>query len=197
MSYSIDPLTQNCYEGTTCLINKLNIRDAEKLAQVEAGITFAKAVSLEKNPIKGNFDLEHYCAIHRYLFEDIYEWAGKLREVEMSKKGTSFAKAETLPSMCTACFNRLHRLSYFRNLKFSEFAENIADLYSSLNLLHPFREGNGRTLRIFIAQLIRFGGYDIDFSLMDTDELMIATIHAAHGVNDYLIDLFSAHIKQN
>ena len=64
-------------------------------------------------------------------------------------------------------------------------------------MLHPFREGNGRTQRIFIAQLIRFCGYDINFSEIDTDELMVATIHSANGITDYLTEIFKEHIKQH
>lgn len=195
MSYSIDPLTADCYEGTTCLINKFSIKDEEKLAKVEAAITLAKVASLEKNPIQGDFGFAHYCAIHRYLFEDIYEWAGNLRTVEMSKKGTLFASVAELPFLCNACLERLQKQDCFRNLHFSEFVAELADLYSSLNLIHPFREGNGRTLRIFIAQLVRFCGYEINFSEIDTDDLMIATIHAANGVDNYLIDIFSSHIN--
>lgn len=62
-------------------------------------------------------------------------------------------------------------------------------------MLHPFREGNGRTQRIFIAQLIRFCGYDINFSEIDTDELIVATIQSANGITDYLTEIFKEHIK--
>ena len=54
MAYSLNPSSSNCYEGTTCLINKFDIRDEEKLAEIEAQITFAKAVMLEDSPIEGN-----------------------------------------------------------------------------------------------------------------------------------------------
>lgn len=74
------------------------------------------------------------------------------------------------------------------------FVENIVDLYCTLNILHPFREGNGRTERIFISQLIRFNGYDIDFSDIDTDYLMFATIQSAQGITDNLVNLFKENI---
>ena len=70
----------------------------------------------------------------------------------------------------------------------------IVDFYCVTNMLHPFREGNGRTQRIFIAQLIRFCGYDINFSEIDPDDLMIATIHSANGITGFLKDIFSKHI---
>ncbi len=92
MSYSYEAITEDCYEGTTCLINKFNITDEKKLANVESAITMAKAASLEKNPLNGDFSFAHYCAVHKYLFDDLYEWAGKLREVEMSKKRNKICK---------------------------------------------------------------------------------------------------------
>lgn len=66
----------------------------------------------------------------------------------------------------------------------------------AINILHPFREGNGRTERIFISQLIRFNGYDTDFSDIDTDYLMFATIQSAQEITDNLVNLFKENIIQ-
>lgn len=194
MSYEINTLTADCYEGTTCLINKFGITNEKQLEKIEADITFAKASELEENPIKGNFDLEHYKAIHNFLFEDIYDWAGKLRTVNTSKKGTIFADIYELETLCIKCFNRIKSNNYFQNLSFESFINNMVDLYCTLNILHPFREGNGRTERIFITQLLRVNGYDINFSEIDSDYLMISTIQAAHGITDNLIKIFSRYI---
>lgn len=87
MGYDINALTDGCYEGTTCLVNKFNVRDSEKLGVIESQITLAKISMLHQTPIKGKFDFEHYKAIHRFLFEDLYDWAGTVRKVNMSKKG--------------------------------------------------------------------------------------------------------------
>lgn len=195
MSYSITSLTDDYYKGTNCLINKLNIQNKEQLAKIEASITMAKSAELERNPISDSFDFEHYKQIHKYLFEDLYEWAGKVRTVDISKKGTNFTSAENIETVSKACFDRLKNHNYFKNIDFNDFIENIVDFYCSTNMLHPFREGNGRTQRIFIAQLIRFCGYDINFSEIDTDELMVATIHSANGITDYLKEIFKIHIK--
>lgn len=195
MSYSITSLTDDYYEGTNCLINKFNIQNEEQLAKIEASITLAKTAELERNPISTTFDFEHYKQIYRYLFEDLYEWAGSVRTVDISKKGTNFISAENIEVVANACFDRLKSHNYFRNFDFEDFVENIVDFYCSTNMLHPFREGNGRTQRIFIAQLIRFGGYDINFSEIDTDELMVATIQSANGITDYLKEIFKAHLK--
>ena len=152
---------------------------------------------MERNPVNTTFDFEHYKQIHRYLFEDLYEWAGCIRTVDISKKGTNFIPAENIETVASACFDRLKKYNYFKNIDFDNFIENIVDFYCSTNMLHPFREGNGRTQRIFIAQLIRFCGYDINFSEIDTDELIVATIQSANGITDYLTEIFKEHIKHH
>lgn len=198
MSYSVETLTDGCYQGTACLINKLDIKDEKQLAYVESKITVAKISLLEQNPIKGNFDFEHYKAIHKYLFEDLYDWAGQIRTVDMSKKGTVFVKAVDIEEIATACFNRLKSKNYLKGLEKNDFVNNITDLYCITNNLHPFREGNGRTQRVFLSQLIREAGYEINFLKINADELMIATIHAANGVEDYLKEvLYKAIFKNN
>lgn len=125
MSYSIDALTDNCYEGTTCLINKFDIRDEKQLAKVEGDITFAKTSLLESEPISNKFDFVHYKAIHRFLFEDIYEWAGQLRTVNISKKGTYFCPVDQLEDVAGNCFKRLHEKDLFSNLEKSQFVDKI------------------------------------------------------------------------
>lgn len=93
------------------------------------------------------------------------------------------------------CFDRLNALKCFQNLNFEDFIDNIVDFYCVTNMIHPFREGNGRTQRLFLSQLVDFNGYSIDFSNADTDEMMIATIQAANGITDFLRDFFVKSIK--
>jgi len=186
MSYSIDTLTNNCYKGTTCLINKFDIRDEKQLDIVESQITVAKISILQQNPIEGKFNFEHYKAIHKFIFEDLYDWAGIPRTVDLSKKGTSFVKAENIEEIAAACFERLKDQNYFKNLDIGDFIEKITDFYCVTNNLHPFREGNGRTQRVFLSQLALNANYEMDFSKIDTDTLMVATIHATNGVDTHL-----------
>ena len=197
MAYSLNPSSDNCYEGTTCLINKFNIRDEIKLSELEAQITFAKAVMLEEAPIRGNFDFEHFKEIHKFLLCDLYEWAGQVRAVNISKKRTRFLDASNIEVVAAGCFSKVAN-GYFDNLSVEEFAKRIAEFYNEVNYIHPFREGNGRAQRIYFTQLIRHYGYDINFADIDTDELMIATIKASQGVLDFLVDFFErAIIKAN
>lgn len=191
----MDPSSENCYEGTTCLVNKFNIRDDKKLLELEAQITFAKAVMLEESPIEGDFDFQHFKKIHKFLFCDLYDWADQIRTVDISKKRTHFVKFNQIESVATACFQKIAN-GFLDDLSFDDFVERIAELYNDINRLHPFREGNGRVERVFFTQLIRSHGYDINFSEVDTDELMVATIQAAGGVLDHLTDFFKEAITE-
>ena len=197
MAYSINALTSDCYEGTTCLINKFDIKDENILKDLETTVTFGKITEYSLNPLFNTFDVNHYKAIHNYLFEDIYDWTGEYRTVDMSKKGTSFAKAENINELMDKCFARLQSNNCFQDLSFDDYVDSIVDFYCITNMIHPFREGNGRTQRLFLTQLINLNNYSIDFSEIYTDELMIATIQAANGVTDYLKDIFKNAIKVN
>jgi cell filamentation protein len=87
-------------------------------------------------------------------------------------------------------FGRLEQMHWFCALDRAAYVQNMTEFYSSLNYLHPFREGNGRTQRLFFRQLAKQSGYHLDFSGVDRDRMMIATIHAASGIEDDLRQIF-------
>ena len=195
MGYSIDPISANCYPDTTVLINKFDIRDEDKLNEVESVLASARFAEWVNTPKADSFDFEHYKAIHHFLFSDLYDWAGQIRTVNISKKGTKFTSAENIEEQAVLVFKRLKNCNFFKGLDHSAFVDEIVDFYCVTNALHPFREGNGRTQRVFLTQLIRNAGYDINFADMDTELLMVATIHSAQGVTDMLRQLFLESIK--
>ena len=194
MGYSIDPISANCYPGTTVLINKFDIRDEEKLNEVESVLVSVRYAEWLNAPKADTFDFAHYKAIHHFLFSDLYDWAGQVRTVNISKKGTIFTPAENIERQAELIFKRLQDCNYFKGLLHDEFVKEIVDFYCVTNALHPFREGNGRTQRVFLTQLIRNAGYGINFADMDTDLLMIATIQSAQGVTDLLTRIFAESI---
>ena len=194
MAYSMDSTTDGCYPGTTCLINKLGIQDEAVLAETEAAVVLGKASLLDQQPIAGGFDFDHYKRIHQFLFCDLYDWAGQIRTINISKKGTTFVPAVEIEPCADVCFKRLAGFSGER-LSHRGLAEEVADFYHTVNMLHPFREGNGRVQRVFFTQWIRSLGYDLDLSSVDPDAFMIATIYAAQGVMDQLVDFFEQTIE--
>ena len=175
MPYTIDPSSADCYPCTSVLINKFDLRSQQELDRVEAVLVTAKAAQWEESPLCSTFDFEHYKAIHRHLFCDLYEWAGVPRSINISKKGTQFCPADEIPRVSSAIFRRLAEQNFFQSLSFDDFVDAFVDFYIRTNELHPFREGNGRTQRVFLAQLAQHAGYQLDFSCIDPDELMVAT----------------------
>ena len=126
MTYSIDSTTDGCYPGTTCLVNKLGIQDELALAETEAAVVLGKASLLDQQPIPGVFDFDHYKRIHQFLFCDLYDWAGQIRTINISKKGTAFVSAVEIEPCADACFKRLADFSS-EGLSHRELAEEIAD----------------------------------------------------------------------
>ena len=192
MAYSITSTDAGCYPNTTVLVNKLGLQTQEALDEAERIAVTLRSVEVEKAETSEPFTFEFYCKLHEHLFSDIYEWAGTLRTIDLSKKGTNFYSADHLKELGTALFTRLQENREFHGLPKEEYAREIAEFYHDLNMLHPFREGNGRTQRLFFTLLLRRAGYLIDFSQFDRDELMMATIYAAQGILDYLIDFWTA-----
>lgn len=195
MGYTIDSAATDCYPGTTVLINRFGLHTQGELNAVEAALVTAKAMQWEDAPRCNAFDFDHYRAIHKYLFEEIYDWAGKIRAINISKKGTQFCPATEIPRVGNAVFGRLKEQNFFKDLPKDRFTEEIVDFYERTNELHPFREGNGRTQRVFLAQLAQNAGYRLDFACIDPDELMIATIYSAQGMDEQLKELFFKIVK--
>ncbi len=195
MSYSLDPLQDDCYEDTTVLINKFGIKDDAKLDMVERDITSALIAKAYIEIPFEDVDFDFYKNLHYYVFSDIYEWAGKIRNVDMSKKGTRFCPPEKIETSGRAIFEYLSKKSYFTALADEEFVKEFTELYCRLNYLHPFREGNGRVQRLFLSMLLKNMRKSIDFSKIDTDLLMIATIKAVSGDVFMLCDIFRQHIR--
>lgn len=195
MAYSLDSLKDDCYPGTTVLINKLDIRNDKLLAEAEQTVTAINYAQIETEMKFVDVDFEFYKNIHKRLFYDIYEWAGMVRLVNLSKKGTAFCEYKEIDELAEKRFDSLKRDNFLVDLDFETFVDEFTDLYVDLNYLHPFREGNGRTHRLFLTLLARNAGYDIDFSQCDIDMLMIATIKSAQGDVALLRTIISELIK--
>lgn len=98
-----------CYPGTTVLKNKLNIMNIEKLQTYEAKITAAKSLGLRKSGITGNFDSNHIKQIHKYLFEDVYPFAGQFRTENIAKGEFRFAQFEYIETELERLLNKLKK----------------------------------------------------------------------------------------
>ena len=193
--YSIEGCQDSCYPGTTVLINKLDIKEQHLLNEAESILVTSCSVKAEKEMAFKGVDGEFYKRLHKLIFGDLYDWAGTVRTINISKKGTVFCDHNEIDELGKMKFQRLQLQNYLCDLPREDFITEVTELYHELNMLHPFREGNGRTLRLFITLLIRNAEHDIDFSMCDADILSIATIKAALGDVSMLREVFSELIK--
>ena len=173
-----------CYPNSSILINKLNIRDNKKLQVYEAKITAAKLLSLRQKGIIGNFDYLHLNSIHKYLFEDIYPFAGKFRNENISKGLFRFAEWEYIDSELNNLLNKLKDEDYLNGLNKENLADRLAFYLSELNVLHPYREGNGRTIREFIRELALRNNYILNLSKVSPKDFLNASIKSIVDTRD-------------
>lgn len=170
------------------LENKLHINDSAELARVEEKISKAKAAELFEN---GSLDLltagtvEALVRIHEFLFDEIYDFAGKIRTENIAKGGFRFAPVMYLEAS----------LSDIEKMPQSTFDE-IVDKYVEMNIAHPFREGNGRAMRIWLDLIFKKEiGRVVDWNKIDKEDYLLAmerspirTIEIKHLLNSALTD---------
>ncbi len=149
------------------LENKLGITDSAELAREEEKISKKKARELFENGVLDNLEAgttSSLIAIHKALFQDIYDFAGKIRTVNIAKGNFRFAPVMYLESA-------LHNIDKMPQSNFDEIIEK----YVEMNIAHPFREGNGRAARIWLDCILkREIGKVIDWSLVDKDDYLLA-----------------------
>jgi cell filamentation protein len=155
-----------CYPGTNILKNKLDICNKEELFEAEKELTFIRLQEMQDNPVDGKYDFDHLKKIHEYIFQDIYDWAGKIRTVEIGK-GNLFCTTSCIQSYATSVFHNYYAQCFENRKSREEFLNVFADNYADLNALHPFREGNGRAQREFARLICRRCGYVFDLSIVE------------------------------
>jgi len=186
-----------CYPGTEVLINKENIRDAQALSDFEADITLIRQYEIEKeNKAEGRFGAAHLKRIHRYLFQDVYPFAGKFRREDISKGDTVFYKSEYIEENLDRLLDELKKEQYLQGLDKKAFARRAAYYLAEINMVHPFREGNGRALREFLRQLGAKTGYILNWSRINGTDLLAATIQSVAKEYEPLTELIYTTIEE-
>lgn len=168
------PDAKYCYQNTDVLINKLDIKDSNKLMKFERKLTMLRLDELFQNPVRGDFDLKHLQNIHKFIFQDLYSWAGEIRVVDIAK-GNMFCNALFIEEQANLIFSNLKKENYLTGLTQEAFIKRLAYYFAEINALHPFREGNGRTQREFIRLLGLKNNYFIRFSSVSRDEMISAS----------------------
>lgn len=177
------------YPGTEVLRNKADLRDPDALREFEEEAAFLRMSEiLLRNPVPGDLDRTHLCAIHRHVFGDVYAWAGQERNgpvfpMRMSKNGPSpmaisegrydapadypydyFPAGDGMIEHFDLWVRRLHARDGYATMNAAEFATAIAEPWGELNVAHLFREGNTRTQVAFFTYFARHHGHVLDFT---------------------------------
>ena len=178
------------YEKGGVLDNKLGIENDSSLNKAERMITSFKLAKLYLNPGKQSFDIEHYLSIHKFLFEDIYPFAGEIRDENISKS-IPFCRPEFIAQELKRVLKIAMKLVPTITSR-EKFLKYVTELYSDLDVIHPFREGNGRTEREFMRQLIDYicqknnlEPYNLDYSAIKDRDKYIDAVVKADAYLDY------------
>ena len=177
-----------CYPNSSVLINKLGLTDQSALDMAELDFTQCRVEQYE--PDFEDFSWASLLRIHFLLFQDIYTWAGEMRTVDISKGTTRFANVQFIEKEAIKLFDQLEQESFLTRLRENEFTERLAHFYSELNVIHPFRDGNGRVQRLFFEGLTINAGYEIHWQPITTREWLEANIAAYHCQLSPLVELF-------
>lgn len=187
------------YPDSEVLRNKANLRDQAALDAFEADATAIRLLELIEHPIGGKFDLAHLQAIHHHLFQDVYDWAGQLRTVDVSKGSSRFGNCGLIENYLKQQLAKLSGENFLIGLQPGSFIQRLAYYMGEINAAHPFREGNGRVQRAFCAQLAEQAGYFIDFDEVSREEMHTAMIASFQGDNkplESLLERIVALIEQ-
>jgi len=153
------------------LRNTLGIIDPEELEPHIARLSYGRVGELGETPLRGKFDIPHLRAIHRFIFQDVFPWAGDFRNVMTSRTGSfGFPPPAYIGPSLETLFNALRSENHLKKLTVDAFALRAGHYLGELNAIHPFREGNGRTQREFIRTLALNAGHPLSWKDLTADE---------------------------
>lgn len=185
-----------CYPGSDVLINHFSIKDDSKLKELETVYSLLRLSELKLKEPADPLDMDAFIEIHRTILQDIYPFAGELRKEMISKGSSSFAHPDHIEVQMHRIFNELKEENYLKDLPRDKMIERLAHYLAELNALHPFREGNGRTVREFARQLMANAGYQLDWEkIAGPAEIINAFVDSFNSTNDRLENLLDEMIK--
>jgi cell filamentation protein len=183
-SFFDDPHSER---GFPCPHNHFGISDYNRLQPIEAPLVAKRGIELEDLGVTGKFDSAHLRSIHRYLFQDVFPWAGEFRVVNISKGNSNFGPAMHIAGALADALDKLRREDFLLHLTAQVFSQRAAFYLGEINAIHPFREGNGRAQREFVRQLGVHAGHPLSWSVVGTgftQQGMIDASVASHSKGD-------------
>lgn len=190
-----DPQDPYTYPDSTVLRNKFGTGNADRLARLEFAATAARLDEMRRWPPSGRFDLEELKRLHGHIFQDVYDWAGSIRTIDIAKGGQMFCRPGFLESEGKRLADVLSSERYLQGLDGNAFVERLAEHYGDWNALHPFRDGNGRATREFFCQLAKQAGYEFDLTKIERDAWNEASARSFKGDTKPLRDVLAAAVR--
>ena len=182
------------YPALNVLRNRLGIRQAKNLQQAAFEMTALRAATLPLGPrVRG---LPYLCAIHHQLYQDLFDWAGRLREVNLYLGDTPFCHFAYIEKEGNALMQDLEEEGYLVGLEKAKFVERLAHYYCEINMLHPFRVGSGLAQRIFFEQLAIHAGYQLSWQGIEKEAWNQANQSGAMGDLTALQMIFSKVVSE-
>lgn len=169
----------DCYPNSDVLVNLLNIKDASQLDDAERNITAFTAEEIDFEPPP--YNLAYLQQIHATLFGDVYAWAGALRHIDISKGDTRFCTTTRIEPEANRLFEQAAKQNYFVDLDYESLIDALAEFYGDLNVVHPFREGNGRVQRILFEHIVVNCGWSISWGDIEEEEWIQASIQSYYA----------------
>lgn len=197
-----DGIPENDFDRQLLASNLVGAINLVELNERERIITLQATKKLEINPIKGNFDYQHLKDIHKKLFENVYTFAGLDRadiglDGVFLKGNQHFVPGNELKKYSKIIFDELKDKNFLKDCKdIDSFAKGASELLMEINALHPFREGNGRTQRIFMNELAKNAGYEMDLNLIEPQKMILASKQASQLKPQMLERLIKENITQ-
>jgi len=165
------------------LINKFEIQTTAELNLIEGKFTVVTVKMLiDQHYFNFPVDLILYTSIHRSIFSQVYPWAGELRKVDICKGQTQFGHHKDINNQLEAVFDKLNsKYDSLSSMQLPDLTVFIAEILGELNNTHPFREGNGRTQRVFIHNLLHHIGYKMEWNTVSPESMATACIEFNKG----------------
>jgi cell filamentation protein len=180
-----------CYQNSSVLINRLNISDEGDFENAEREITKISISNVHYSPPP--YNLRYLQNIHIALFSELYDWVGEIRTVDISKSQTRFCNVNRIIPEVEKIFFNLDGENYLSGLPRNKLIERLAYFYGEFNMIHPFREGNGRVQRIFFEHLALYNEYNFLWSnIFSKDKWIEANIHSTFIGAEKLEEIFDS-----
>lgn len=183
-----------CYPGTQVLKNRLGLKNDATLARAETEIATKALQTIQFRAPP--YDFNYLKTIHRQLFGSLYAWAGEVRTVDIAKGDTRFCTCSRIEPEAVKIFRTLAARHFFADIdNKATLAQELAVLYADLNMVHPFRDGNGRAQRLLFEHLALNCGYQIDWRSTPQQQWIDANIRGVYCDFQALQAIFMSELR--